>query len=104
MIKARRGIPVPSQVNPEAALNGFRAATKQGPRILFYAFVFIRVEPGTYNNCQLAAEMLKRGRLCQRIVVIDSLNDTSTGMGLLLYKANQIETGGMSLDESSGLD
>ena len=44
--------------------------------------------------------MLKEEGFAQRIVVIDSLC-ASTGMGLLLYKANQMKQEGMSLDETA---
>ena len=97
--KLRQGaMPVTSQVNPEAALNGFRAAAKQGQDIL--CVCFSSALSGTYNSCQLAAEMLKEEGFAQRIVVIDSLC-ASTGMGLLLYKANQMKQGGVSLDETA---
>ena len=97
--KLRQGaMPVTSQVNPEAALNGFRAAAKQGQDIL--CVCFSSALSGTYNSCQLAAEMLKEEGFAQRIVVIDSLC-ASTGMGLLLYKANQMKQKGMSLDETA---
>ena len=97
--KLRQGaMPVTSQVNPEAALNGFRAAAKQGQDIL--CVCFSSALSGTYNSCQLAAEMLKEEGFAQRIVVIDSLC-ASTGMGLLLYKANQMKQEGVSLDETA---
>ena len=97
--KLRQGaMPVTSQVNPEAALNGFRAAAKQGQDIL--CVCFSSALSGTYNSCPLAAAMLTAEGFAQRIVVIDSLC-ASTGMGLLLYKANQMKQKGMSLDETA---
>lgn len=97
--KLRKGaLPVTSQINPETALNGFRAAAQQDRDIL--CICFSSVLSGTYNSCQLAAEMLKEEGFARRIVVIDSLC-ASTGMGLLLYKANQMKQAGMSLEETA---
>ena len=97
--KLRKGaLPVTSQINPEAALNGFRAAAQQDRDIL--CICFSSALSGTYNSCQLAAEMLKEEGFARRIVVIDSLC-ASTGMGLLLYKANQMKQAGMSLEETA---
>ncbi len=97
--KLRKGaLPVTSQINPETALNGFRAAAQQDRDIL--CICFSSALSGTYNSCQLAAEMLKEEGFARRIVVIDSLC-ASTGMGLLLYKANQMKQAGMSLEETA---
>ena len=97
--KLRQGaMPVTSQVNPEAALMGFREAARQDKDIL--CVCFSSALSGTYNSCRIAAQMLSEEGFSRRIVVIDSLC-ASTGMGLLLYQANQMKVSGASLDETA---
>lgn len=70
--KLRQGaMPVTSQVNPEAALMGFREAARQDKDIL--CVCFSSALSGTYNSCRIAAQMLSEEGFSRRIVVIDSL-------------------------------
>lgn len=97
--KMREGaMPVTSQINPQTAQEMFRKIAEQGKDILCLSFS--SGLSGTYNSCVLAAQMLMDEGLPVQITVIDSLC-ASTGMGLLLYKANQMKKAGASLQETA---
>lgn len=91
-------MPVTSQVNPEAALTGFRKAAQQNKDIL--CLCFSSALSGTYNSCRIAAEMLKEEGFARKIIVIDSLC-ASIGMGLLLHKVCEMKQKGASLEETA---
>lgn len=95
--KMRNGsMPTTSQVNPDAAKEGFLELLKETRKIIYLAFS--SGLSGTYNSGRIAAQEIMEEQPDVQITVIDTLA-ASLGEGLLVYKAVEKMEQGVGFDE-----